>query len=83
MNDIEEVMEHPFFKDLDLDKLIKKELEPPFKPKISSELDLSNFDQKIVKLDVQESVVPEANQKLIQDKLAAFEKFGFTNQDNV
>lgn len=39
-----EVLQHAFFKKLDLVKLEKKEIQPPFVPKISSEEDASNFD---------------------------------------
>jgi len=41
--DSEEVLGHPFFKDLDLDKLIKKQLEAPFIPKLQSEQVTSYF----------------------------------------
>lgn len=58
-NDVEEVLGHPFFRDIDRDKLLKKQITPPFKPDIKSNVDLSNFDQKFVKLDVIESMVPE------------------------
>jgi len=40
----DEVLEHEFFKKLDLAKLEKKQIPPPFVPKISSETDASNFD---------------------------------------
>jgi serum/glucocorticoid-regulated kinase 2 len=46
--DVEEVLGHAFFRGLDMDKLLRKELEPPFKPPLQSEYDLSNFDQKYV-----------------------------------
>jgi serum/glucocorticoid-regulated kinase 2 len=42
---IEEVMGHPFFKDLNLDDLVGKRIASPFKPKLSEDvLDVSNFD---------------------------------------
>jgi serine/threonine protein kinase len=42
---IEEVMRHPFFADLNLDDLVGKRIEAPFKPKLSEDvLDVSNFD---------------------------------------
>ena len=31
-NDVEEVLGHPFFKDVDREKLLSKQIEPPFKP---------------------------------------------------
>lgn len=75
--DSEEVLAHPFFKGIDLEKLIKKELEPPFKPETKSNFDLSN----LVKLDVTESVLPEEGIQKIQEQKDAFEKFGFTSHD--
>jgi serine/threonine protein kinase SCH9 len=43
-NDAEELMAHPFFHDVDWNALSKKMTQPPFKPKLKSELDTSNFD---------------------------------------
>jgi serine/threonine protein kinase SCH9 len=42
--DAEELKEHEFFFDIDWDALAKKNITPPFKPKLKSELDTSNFD---------------------------------------
>ncbi|KAF2747381.1 kinase-like protein [Sporormia fimetaria CBS 119925] len=42
--DAQELKEHPFFADVDWDALSKKNVVPPFKPKLKSELDVSNFD---------------------------------------
>ena len=42
--DAEELMAHPFFHDVDWNALSKKMTQPPFKPKLKSELDTSNFD---------------------------------------
>ncbi|KAK4941635.1 Serine/threonine-protein kinase [Elasticomyces elasticus] len=42
--DAEELMQHPFFTDVEWDALGKKNLIPPFKPKLSSVADTSNFD---------------------------------------
>ncbi|KAL2082289.1 hypothetical protein ACEWY4_022107 [Coilia grayii] len=40
----EAITSHPFFAGLDWNSLKKRELEPPFKPKIKSLEDVSNFD---------------------------------------
>ena len=32
-----EILKHPFFKDLDLEKLARKEVEPPYKPDVSAD----------------------------------------------
>ncbi|KAK5193238.1 Serine/threonine-protein kinase [Exophiala xenobiotica] len=42
--DADELMAHPFFADVQWDALGKKNLVPPFKPKLSSVADTSNFD---------------------------------------
>jgi serine/threonine protein kinase len=39
-----ELKSHAFFNDIDWDALKKKKVVPPFKPKLKSELDVSNFD---------------------------------------
>lgn len=43
-NDAAELMKEPFFHDIDWDALAKKNVVPPFKPKLTSVLDTSNFD---------------------------------------
>lgn len=43
-HDAEELKAHPFFADIDWDALTKKNVVPPFKPKLKSVLDTSNFD---------------------------------------
>ncbi|KAF8460476.1 kinase-like domain-containing protein [Kalaharituber pfeilii] len=43
-HDAKELKEHPFFADIDWNALIRKDVIPPFKPKLSSETDTSNFD---------------------------------------
>ena len=42
--DAEELKKHAFFNDIDWVALAKKNIIPPFKPKLKSELDVSNFD---------------------------------------
>ena len=40
--DVEEILSHPFFADLDIKKLLKKEIPPPYKPEISDDLKFFN-----------------------------------------
>ncbi|PWY76285.1 camp-dependent protein kinase [Aspergillus heteromorphus CBS 117.55] len=42
--DAKELMAHPFFSDVDWQALGRKEVIPPFKPKLKSDTDTSNFD---------------------------------------
>lgn len=43
--DAEEVKAHKFFKHINWDDVITRQLKPPFKPKLSSEEDVSQFDK--------------------------------------
>ncbi|KAI5291029.1 hypothetical protein KEM54_006622 [Ascosphaera aggregata] len=43
-NDALELMAHPFFNDIDWEALEQKNVPPPFKPKLTSEMDTSYFD---------------------------------------
>ncbi|OOQ82403.1 Serine/threonine-protein kinase SCH9 [Penicillium brasilianum] len=42
--DAKELMAHPFFSDVDWEALGRKQVIPPFKPKLQSDTDTSNFD---------------------------------------
>ncbi|KAH8589752.1 serine/threonine protein kinase, AGC family [Bisporella sp. PMI_857] len=46
--DAEELKDHPFFNDIDWVALAKKQIPPPFKPKLMSEIDASNFDPEFM-----------------------------------
>eukprot|EP00163_Fabomonas_tropica_P025582 TRINITY_DN4449_c0_g1_i9.p1 TRINITY_DN4449_c0_g1~~TRINITY_DN4449_c0_g1_i9.p1 ORF type:complete len:493 (-),score=124.32 TRINITY_DN4449_c0_g1_i9:264-1742(-) len=41
-----ELREHPFFAGVEWDKIEAREIEPPFKPKVKSSTDTSNFDPR-------------------------------------
>jgi serine/threonine protein kinase len=43
-NGADEVKNHPFFKGIDFDKVLKKEYKPPFIPKLKDDTDLRYFD---------------------------------------
>jgi hypothetical protein len=40
----DEVKKHRFFSELNWDALLKKKIEPPFKPKVLNDKDLRHFD---------------------------------------
>ena len=62
---MDEVLAHPFFRDVDKEALLAKQVEPPFKPTIKSINDVSNFDPRFVVQDVAESMVPEESKQRI------------------
>ncbi|KHJ95986.1 protein kinase domain protein [Oesophagostomum dentatum] len=41
-----EIKEHPFFRRIDWFKLSTRQIQPPFKPKVKSPNDVSNFDSE-------------------------------------
>jgi len=45
MYGIKKIKEHPYFEDVDWDKYLRKEIEPPFAPNLEGELDLKYFDK--------------------------------------
>jgi hypothetical protein len=54
-SDAVEIKKHPFFKDIDWEKLYQKKIDPPFKPNIGKDgtTDSSNFDTEFTKLPVE------------------------------
>jgi serum/glucocorticoid-regulated kinase 2 len=45
-NGLEDILQHPWIKTIEFEKLVGKQIEAPFKPKLSDDLmDVSNFDQ--------------------------------------
>jgi len=53
----DEVKAHPWFKGLDWDALNRKEIDPPFKPKVKSEADISQIDPVFTQEKAIDSVV--------------------------
>lgn len=54
--DVEEILDHPWFSDLDMDKILAKEVVPPFKPWLEEDkYDTSNFDPSVTWMDARES----------------------------
>lgn len=47
-NDLDDILGHPWFADLDIKKLLEKKIEPPYVPKVTSPTDLKNFDASVV-----------------------------------
>lgn len=42
----EELKKHPWFKDIDWDKLQEKQIKPPVVPNVRSAMDTQNFDEE-------------------------------------
>lgn len=55
MYGLQEVKDHPWFKSIDWDALEKKEIKPPFKPKLVSKTDTKYIDKEFTSLKAEDS----------------------------
>ena len=73
---IEEIIAHPWFKDIDIDMLLNKQLDPPFIPKLSEELtDVSNFDKEFTSTDLTQSIIPRGGMEAVEKFNTMFTDF--------
>jgi len=69
------VRKHPFFKDIDWDKMERKELEPPFKPKVKNATEVTQIDTVFTQEKPSDSLVENS----LSDTMARENNFdGFT-----
>lgn len=68
-NGVEDILGHPWFADLDIKKIIAKEIEAPHIPKVRSENELK---KEAPKAAVEESIVPPEKKELIANKDEVF-----------
>ncbi|EMD39891.1 hypothetical protein CERSUDRAFT_112145 [Gelatoporia subvermispora B] len=83
VNGADEIRRHPFFeKNIDFKLLLEKKIQPPFKPSVSSPVDVSNFDTVFTAEAPLDSVV-EGSQlsQTVQAQFAGFSYNG-TNMPN-
>lgn len=80
-NSADEVKNHPFFKGIDFDKVLRKEYKPPFIPKLKNDTDLRYFDDTFTQLTV-DSDKYSANRDGEDDKDELnFEGFSYQQKD--
>ncbi|KAG5735362.1 Serine/threonine-protein kinase gad8 [Termitomyces sp. T112] len=70
----EEIRRHPFFRNhIDFDKLLQKRIIPPFKPRVASPVDVSNFDTVFTAEAPVDSFVEDSNlSRTVQDQFSGF-----------
>lgn len=73
-NGVEEILSHPWFEDIDMDKLLKKEIEPPYVPKSKDEL--SYFDKKLTsETEVADTILTAAQRSIVNKDQNQFKNF--------
>ena len=56
--DVDEILGHPWFSDIDINEILKKTIPAPFVPVIKGKKDLSNFDPDLLNRGLKESILP-------------------------
>ena len=74
----DEVKNHPFFKGIDFDKVLRKEYKPPFIPKLKDDTDLRYFDENYTQLKVENEKQAEAEEDEFN-----FEGFSFQQEESI
>ena len=75
-DDMDEILLHPFFADVNIEGLLSKKVTPPFKPQINNKKDLRNFDPEVTQQHLAESILPPEAKQIISSKADAFDDFG-------
>eukprot|EP00343_Euplotes_focardii_P008833 CAMPEP_0205825342 /NCGR_PEP_ID=MMETSP0206-20130828/24824_1 /ASSEMBLY_ACC=CAM_ASM_000279 /TAXON_ID=36767 /ORGANISM="Euplotes focardii, Strain TN1" /LENGTH=219 /DNA_ID=CAMNT_0053124297 /DNA_START=713 /DNA_END=1372 /DNA_ORIENTATION=+ len=66
-NGIDEIISHPWFKEIDIDMLLNRQLEAPFIPKLSEDLtDVSHFDKEFTSTSLEQSFIPKADMRAVE-----------------
>lgn len=94
-DDAKELMAHPFFHDIDWDALGRKQVIPPFKPKLQSDTDTSNFDPEFTNAlennnslndraaALANGLMPTGSTPLSPGMQANFKGFTFVNESSI
>lgn len=73
------IREHPFFSKIDWARLETRQIEPPFKPKVKSVYDVSNFDPDFTSETPRLSQIDVKLLKTIDEEI--FKDFSFISKD--
>ncbi|EGE05620.1 AGC/PKC protein kinase [Trichophyton equinum CBS 127.97] len=73
--DAQEIMSHPFFRNINWDDIYHKRVPPPFFPKITSPTDTSNFDQEFTSVTPVLTPVQSVLTQAMQEEFRGFSYF--------
>ena len=83
-SDFQEIINHPFFADIDKEALLRRELEPPLRMSGSRNeygFDPRGFNMRANQQDLQETVLPQAKLDNLKKKAGEFADFEKTAAD--
>jgi hypothetical protein len=75
-NDVDEILTHPWFAEINIQDLLEKKISAPFVPEVKGKRDLQNFDPGVTAEELTESIMPQESKDLIKNKEDAFAGFG-------
>uniref|UniRef100_A0ABM5FBY2 Protein kinase C n=1 Tax=Pogona vitticeps TaxID=103695 RepID=A0ABM5FBY2_9SAUR len=73
------ILLHPYFKELDWDLLNQRQIEPPFRPRIKSKEDVSNFDPEFLKEEPVLTPIEDGILSMINQE--EFRNFSYTDPE--
>lgn len=72
-----EIKAHPWLSKINWKLLSEKKVEAPFKPKITGDYDVDNFDSEFTKEEAMNSVIPNSNMGLVNRYQKEFKGFSY------
>ena len=72
---LEELKKHPFFKSIDFDAILRKEIEAPYVPRVKNSTDVENFDKLFTDEKLDMSSILTKNLDLVNQNQYKFNKF--------
>jgi len=79
---VDEIKNHKWFKNTDWKIISEKKGTPPFKPKLSNDYDVDNFDEEFTSEEPINSVVQDGNMKLVNKYQGEFDGMTFVPTNN-
>jgi len=76
-----EIKSHPFFSSIDWEKLVKREITPPFIPTISGELGINNFDKQFVDEPIPKSIMEDDRIRVDVEIDETFPGFSYSEEE--
>lgn len=71
----DEILEHPWFKEVNWEDVKNLKVEPPIKPEIKDKFDIENFNQDVIKEKPRLSDLKEMDKNIVDDHQEKFKDF--------